>query len=66
VPVGEAPAGIALAHDGRHAFIATPAAHAVSVLDVAALRNSAQIAFPGEVLARAADPRRDRVYVADW
>jgi YVTN family beta-propeller protein len=65
IPIGGAPAGIAMAADGRRAYVTSPEGKFVSVIDNEARQVVAKIAVEGP-LGIAVDPIGAFVYVADF
>ncbi len=66
IAVGHDPAGVAVSRDGRAVYVTLPTDGQVSRIDTTN-RSVTWSAPAGEgPLGVAADPRRDRIYVADW
>ena len=66
IPIGGKPAGVAVAADGRFAYVASPDDKAVSVVDAAERKVVGRIEVGGGPLGIAVTPDGATVYVADW
>ncbi|MFH3478593.1 YncE family protein [Xanthobacter variabilis] len=66
IAVPPAPAGIALAPDGRSAYVTHPDAGMLTRIDTARGRASAGVAIGGQPFGIAVDPDGGALYVSDW
>jgi YVTN family beta-propeller protein len=66
IPVGKAPAGVAVSAAAGRAFVTNPGDHSLSVIDLASLAEVARIPAGQGAVGVAVAPDGTRVYVADW
>jgi len=66
IPISGKPAGIAMARDGRTAYVTSPEAKYVSVIDTVSREVVSRITIPDTPLGIAVDPGGGFIYVAGF